>query len=239
MVKHWMLAFCFCFGWIPAAIAVENGTYIEQEVSQGAVANQPPMRGIQKIWMTPDFVRNEMNFGEQTSVAIIDLKQKKIILMPSDEKQYIEMKMEEYQRIVAMRLNQSGLNDPKAEPKLTETGEQKKIGDWQCKKILFEQGGVVPVKSELWVAKDTGIDFNVYVELMKKMGLEQMLGKLAGFVKSVQGYPIEVRTEQTVDNQKIVSTTRVLKIAIGPVDPALFKTPDGYRRIGGEKPLGN
>lgn len=221
----------------PVLRAVENGTYIEQEVVQGAVASQPAIQGLQKIWFTTDRIRNELSFGDKTSIAIIDLKEKRIVMMPSEAKQYIEMKLEEYQRIVSMRLRSAGLNDERDQPKLTPTTEQKKIGDWQCLKLVFEQGGKVPVKSELWVAKDTGLDFPAYLDLMKKLGVDQMLGKLAGFVSAIDGYPIEVNTEQVVEKQRIVSTTRVRKIVVGPMDPALFKIPAGYRRLTGESAL--
>jgi hypothetical protein len=148
------------------------------------------------------------------------------------------MKLDDYQKIVTMRIKNAGLSDPEISPKLSATGEQKKIGQWQCSKYVFEQEGRVPVKTELWVSKDTGIDFAAYLDLMKKMGMEQMLGKLASFVSSIEGYPIEVTTVQTVESQHVESTTRVQKIVVGPVDPALFKVPADYKKLGGDAPLG-
>ena len=214
----------------PAA-AVEKGTYIEQEVVTEAVKGQPAMKGVQKIWFTKDKIRNEMSYGEETSVAIIDLAADRIVLMPSEEKQYIQMKLGAYQRAVSMRLAGSGLDDPEAKPKLQNTGEKKKIGKWECVKIVFEQGGKLPIKSELWVSKDTGIDFKAYMDLMKALGMKKMLGKISGFVESIEGYPVEVKTTQSQHGQEVISTVRVKKIALGPVDPALFKIPEGYKRI--------
>lgn len=213
------------------AMAVEKGTYIEQEVVTEAVKGQPAMKGVQKIWFTKDKIRNEMSYGEETSVAIIDLAADRIVLMPSEEKQYIQMKLGAYQRAVSMRLAGSGLDDPEAKPKLQNTGEKKKIGKWECVKIVFEQGGKLPIKSELWVSKDTGIDFKAYMDLMKALGMKKMLGKISGFVESIEGYPVEVKTTQSQHGQEVISTVRVKKIALGPVDPALFKIPEGYKRI--------
>ena len=230
-----MMRFVFAFMVValvscPVA-AVEQGTYIEQEVVTEAVEGQPAMQGVQKIWFTKDKIRNEMSYGDETSVAIIDLAGDRIILMPSEEKQYIEMKLGAYQRAVSMRLAGTGLDDPEAKPKLNNTGEKKKIKDWECVKVVFEQGGKLPIKSELWVAKDTGIDFKVYMDLMKALGMKKMLGKISNFVESIKGYPVQVKTTQTQHGQKVVSTVQVIKIAIGPVDPALFKIPEGYLRI--------
>jgi len=214
----------------PAA-AVEQGTYIEQEVVTEAVKGQPAMKGLQKIWFTKDKIRNEMAYGDETSVAIIDLAADNIVLIPSEEKQYIQMKLGAYQRAVSMRLAGSGLDDPEAKPKLNNTGEKKKIGQWECVKLVFEQGGKLPIKSVLWVSKDTGIDFKAYMDLMKALGMKKILGEISGFVESIQGYPIQVKTTQTQHGQEVISTVRVTKIALGPVDPALFKIPAGYKRI--------
>jgi hypothetical protein len=216
-----------------AGWAADEGVYIEQEMNQAAVGRMPAMSGVQKIWMTATNVRNEAEFGDTTSVAIIDLVNRKIVLMPTEDKQYIEMGLDDYQKIVGMRLKSSGLQDETANPKLTPTVEQKKIGEWNCVKYVFEQGGRVPVRSELWVSKETGVDFSAYMDLMKKMGMDQALGKLSQFVTAIDGYPVEVTTEQTVESQKISSTTRVRKVVRGPVDPSLFKIPAGYKRLGG------
>ena len=213
------------------AAAVEQGTYIEQEVVTEAVEGQPAMKGVQKIWFTRDKIRNEMSYGEETSVAIIDLAADRIVLIPSEEKQYIQMKLGAYQRAVSMRLAGAGLDDPEAKPKLQNTGEKKKIGEWECVKLVFEQGGKLPIKSELWVSKDTGIDFKAYMDLMKALGMKKMLGKISSFVESIEGYPVEVKTTQTQHGQEVISTVLVTKIALGPVDPALFKIPEGYKRI--------
>ena len=213
------------------AWAVEKGTYIEQEVVTEAVKGQPAMKGVQKIWFTKDKIRNEMSYGDETSVAIIDLAADSIVLIPSEEKQYIQMKLEAYQRAVSMRLAGSGLDDPGAEPKLKNTGEKKKIGQWECVKIVFEQGGQLQIKSVLWVSKDTGVDFKAYLDLMKALGMKKMLGKISGFVESIEGYPVRVETTQSQHGQSVISTVRVTKIALGPVDPALFKIPEGYKRI--------
>ncbi|MBW1810922.1 MAG: DUF4412 domain-containing protein [Deltaproteobacteria bacterium] len=217
--------------WTGQAMAVENGTYIEQSIEIEAVTGQPAIQGVQKIWYTATHIRNEMTYGEQTSISIFDLLKKRVILIPSDEKQYIEMSLEDYHRIVAMRLASTDLAAPEAEPVLTNTNQQKKIGEWQCTKYIFEQKGKLPVKSVLWVSKDPSIDFAAYLDLLQKMGIHKMLGKMAEFVGKIEGYPIVVQTELSQKGQKVVSSQRVLKIADGPVDPKLFMIPEGYQPI--------
>ena len=45
--------------------------------------------------------------------------------------------------------------------------------------------GKLPIKSEMWVSKDTGIDFKAYMNLMKALGMEKLLGKIAEYVESI------------------------------------------------------
>ncbi len=220
----------------PRAAFAEEGTYIEQEIMIEAVAGQPAMRGLQKIWFTPTQLRNEVTYGEHSTTAIIDLNQKNIILLMSKDLHYSEMKLEQYQHLVATRLQAVGFSDPEAKPSLTRSKETRKIGEWNCVKYVFSQGGKVPVRIELWVSTETTLDFPVFLGLMKKMGLEKMLGKLTRFVTDIEGYPIEVRTEVTQHQQLVSSLYRVLKIRRQPIDAKLFSIPEGYRPLRDEIP---
>jgi hypothetical protein len=216
-----------------AAIAAEvnPGTYLEQEVVMEAVSELPSMKGVQKIWFTDQFIRSETTYEKSTSIAIFDLAGGRVLLLQPEDKRYFDMKLTDYQRIVGLRLRRAGVTDPAARPKLTSTGEQKTIGQWSCTRILFQQAGTVPIQSELWVAKDSGLDFGAFLKLMQRLGTDALLGPLAEFAGAIQGYPIEVKTTQVVSGLEVVSTTRILKIAVGPVDPTLFKVPEGYKPV--------
>jgi PHD/YefM family antitoxin component YafN of YafNO toxin-antitoxin module len=213
------------------ALAVEKGTYIEQEVVIERVEGQSAQSLLQKTWFTDKHIRSENINGDQRSVAIMDLAKKTIVLIPSDEKQYIEMKLSDYQRAVAMRLSGVKLNESDVKPKLTKTSESKKIGKWQCDKYSFEQKGAMEIEMEMWVSKDTGVDPKAYLNLIEQMGLEKTLGRLFEHVAAIDGVPIESKITQTQDDQTIVSSSKIKKIEIGPIDPALFKVPPGYKKM--------
>ena len=230
-MKATLLLFLAPWWAIASAAEVNPGTYLEQEVVMEAVSELPSMKGIQKIWFTDEFIRSETTYQENTSIAIFDLAGGRVLLLQPGDKRYFDMKLADYQRIVGLRLRRAGVTDPDAKPKLQNTGEQKTIGQWSCTRILFQQAGRVPIQSELWVAKDSGLDFGAFLKLMQKLGTDVMLGGLAEFAGAIQGYPIEVKTTQVVAGQEVVSTTRIVKIAVGPVDPALFKVPEGYQPV--------
>ena len=75
------------FLWLhPIAYAIENVTYIEQEVVQ-TLGGQPENKTIQRIWYTDSMLRFETTSGKQSAIAIFDVKSDRIYLMPTEEKQ--------------------------------------------------------------------------------------------------------------------------------------------------------
>lgn len=216
------------------ATAAEQGDYIEQTIVIESVTGQPPLTGVQKIWFTPSQLRSETTYGDKTSVTIVDLKRGRIILMPSAEKQYIEMKLADYQRLVSMRLVHTDLAKESA-PRLEKTEHQKKIAGYNCTKYVFEQAGRLPIRGELWLSAEPGVDIKTFLGMMKKMGMQAMLGRLAELADSLQGYPVELTIEQGPPGQKVTTTQRLNRVARGPVDPKLFGIPAGYTPVENEK----
>ncbi len=130
-----------------------------------------------------------------------------------------------------MRLCGAGLGKSDNKPTITKTDEKKKIGDWNCFKMMVEQTGSINIKASLWLSEDIEIGFDVYLDLIRKLGMEKVLGGLAGVLDSIKGFPVLVETTQTQFEQTVSSTSLLKKVAKGPVDPALFKLPASYKLI--------
>ena len=220
---------------ISAGALAEEGpiqaTCMEQEVVREQSADQPALKGMQRICFTERFVHNQITFGEHKSLAIMDLEQQRVVMVPGPEPQYVELPLEDYLRLVAMRLMGTGINDPEAQARLEQTDEQKQEGQWSCRKFVFTQDGRLPIRAELWVAETSQLDFEAWLKLMKRLGLTQTLGRIGGFAEQLSGVPILVRTEQTVLNRKLTTTTRILRIGLETMSADQFRVPEGYTRI--------
>ncbi|MBN2494779.1 MAG: DUF4412 domain-containing protein [Deltaproteobacteria bacterium] len=214
-----------------AARAAETGTYIEQEVIHEASQGQPAARAIQRIWFTDKHIRAETSFGEEDEVTLFDIARGRVLMLIAD-KRFVELSLADYQRIVAMRLGRTGLDAPGEDVNLEQTGQKRTIGAWKCELFRYSQGGRNALAIDLWVSQDAGLGFAAYLELMRRLGQEDTLGRLSDFADRVPGFPVELRIEQTVFGQKLVSTSRARKIATGPTDPSLFELPAGYQRLG-------
>lgn len=215
----------------PAHAEQPTMTCIEQEVVRERAEDQPAVKGLQRICFTDEQISNEIRFGDKRSLALIDLDAGRIALIPGAKPEYVELPLSDYLRLVAMRLEGTGLNDPEVQPRLVTTDEQKRIGDWQCRKLQFEQDGRMKIRAELWIAKDTPLDFAAWAALMDRLGVLDALGRIGKVADGIQGLPIEVRTEQIMTDQKLVTTTRVTRISTEPVGADTFRVPANLERV--------
>ncbi len=206
-------------------------TCIEQVVVRERAEDQPALKGQQRICFTDKQISNEIRFGDKRSLALIDLDAGRIAVIPGAKPEYVELPLADYRRLVAMRLEGSGLNDPEAQPRLVTTDEQRRIGNWQCRKLVFEQDGLMKIRSELWVALDAPIDFAAWSALMDGLGLLGSLGRIGQVAGQIEGLPIEVRTEQTITDQRLITTTRVERISTEPIGADTFRIPTDYLRV--------
>lgn len=215
----------------PAATGTQ-ALYIEQEIVHQAVAGRPEMVGLQKTWMAEGKIRNEVRFGEEPrSILLVDMARKRVVLIPSDEKQYVQLSLDAYREMVSMRLRGYGLDPSGPQPVLQATGETRRIGEWNCSGYLFRQEGKLDLKLRMWIAADTRADFAAYLRMTKQLGLEDALGQLAGFAEQLPGFPIEVQMEMIHHGQKVSSRHRVRAIQARKAEPGLFEIPPDYERI--------
>lgn len=209
----------------------ETATCIYQDVVRELSKGQPALKGTQRICFTPTAVRNETTYSKYTTVAIVDLKAGEISLIPGNQHQYAQMHLVDYRKLVKMRLGAVGLDDPDLKASLAKTQKEKTIRSWTCHLYTFEQGGKIPVKGDIWIAHDTGVDFSQWFNLMDKLGLLSSMGSLGKQAAELDGLPISVRIEQTVFDQRLVTTTEVTSIKTDQPIGDLFTIPAGYKRI--------
>jgi hypothetical protein len=208
-----------------------SATCMEQEVVREQSMGQPALKGLQRICFSERFVRNQITFGEHESLAIMDLEKQRVVMVPGPEPQYVELPLKDYLRLVTMRLKGTGINDPEAKAGLERTDEEKQVGKWSCRKFVFTQDGRLPIRSELWVAETSQLDFAAWLRLMERLGLTQTLGRIGGFAEQLGGVPILVRTEQTVLDRTLTTTTRILHISLEAMSADQFRAPEGYTRL--------
>jgi hypothetical protein len=213
------------------ALAETAVVCLEQEVIREQVEGQPALKGQQRVCFDDRRIRNEMVWGNLRTVAIFDLTADRVQLIPGADPEYVELSLPDYRRLVALRLRGIGLNDETDPPRLRPSGETRQISGFACRKLEYEQAGRLPVRAELWVTRDSQVDFGAWLRLMSTMGLLEPLGRLGTLADQIDGLPVEVRADQMVAGQRLVTTTRLLRITQEAAGDALFELPAGLTRI--------
>lgn len=109
-------------------------------------------------------------------------------------------------------------------PKITDTGKQEKVGDYNTEIYTVESDRG---KVTLWVTKDVPNYAAIKEEMKKLQALQAMSGKAETDTSKVDGVPVKV--EAVVDGKTI--TTNMVSIKQDQVDDAEFQTPADYKEM--------
>lgn len=111
-------------------------------------------------------------------------------------------------------------------PKLQPTGKKEKIGEYECEIFTTNLGAITVT---YWIAKDFPNFQAVLAELDKfQSGAISAMGK--GSMPALKDFPgMMMKTEIDVSGKKTVTT--LVSAKEENVDPAIFKTPAGYKEV--------
>jgi hypothetical protein len=116
---------------------------------------------------------------------------------------------------------------------VTETGETKKIGSWNCSKYIIDMDmGMMKAKSEAWASADLKVDYNVYFTMANAM-MANMPGfdKLAQEMKKVKGVIVYQESTTKVMGQDMKSTVEVLEYSEKGAPAGTYEIPAGYKKV--------
>ena len=126
------------------------------------------------------------------------------------------------------------------EAAVTETGETRRIGGWNCRKYLLDLsvpvGNAAPpmvTKSELWTTAEIEVDARLYSGLAnlfvsRRPGAREALAEL----ERIKGFPV-----LRVDRSELMGSVRetsleLLEVTKGTPPAGTYEIPPGYRRAG-------
>ncbi len=111
-------------------------------------------------------------------------------------------------------------------PKLTATGKKEKINGYDTEEYTTSIGAM---KMSYWVAPNYPDYKSVLSEMMKfqKGSLSSVTKGMAPAAEDFTGMPIRTR----MDNGARTTTTTLVSVTSGTVDPKEFNIPDGYKEL--------
>jgi hypothetical protein len=239
------------------AAAARADVYMKQKVHTGEVKimgqTQPEKDVISVFWLGENKARTDNEDGKST----ILLGDKKVLYMLDHNKmQYAEMPMDLEKMIDEAMAGEAGDDPETAEAKkkmpafmknmmkgvmgsmsakVTETGETKKVGNWNCRKYLIDMnmmGG--EMKSEAWATEDIKVDAGFYFTAGNAMLAGQPgFDKIVKEMQKVKGVIVYQTGAMKMMGAEVVTTTEVLECTDKAAPAGTYDIPAGYKKVKG------
>ncbi len=205
--------------------------------------SQPAEESIREIWIGKDKVRT--NEGDQST--LLDTTNNTVTSLDHTTRSYSVMKPGDFKGSLQSAMGEEGQSEEASmamegldrmpggmmsafKMSVTETGERKKIGDWNSTKYLMGIGmGVSSSEAEVWATRDIKVDMEVYHAMAKSfMADGGIMGDVVKELEKIQG--VHVLTISTADimGLKVKSTEELLEVKHVPVPSDFFQVPAGY-----------
>jgi len=230
--------------------------YMKQKVHTGSFTimgqTQPEKDEIVVYWMAKDRARTD-NGDKTSSIFLLDKgilyqldHQKKTCReMPLNVNLAIDEavadKGKEAQEFAELAKEMAEAFTEGMEIKVTETGEKKKIGSWNCRKYIIESKMAFgDTKSEAWATEDLKMDPKLYLTVSNAMmagnpGFSQMMDKIFKEMSRVKGVIVYQLNKTKAMDTEMTSTMELLEFDDKTPPPGLYEVPAGYKVIKGAK----
>ncbi|NTV80373.1 MAG: hypothetical protein HGA24_03005 [Candidatus Aminicenantes bacterium] len=233
------------------AVQARADVYMKQKTHTGAFTvmgqSQPEKDEIMVFWLGAGKARTDTEgksmlfFSDKKVLIGIDHAEKTYSEIPMDFDKMFEEAAEgetEEEKAEAKKMAQmmKGMAQGmmgSMKVSVTETGETKKIGSWNCRKYLIDMDmGMMKAKSESWASEDLKVDYNVYFTMANAM-MANMPGfdKLVQEMKKVKGVIVYQTSTSKVMGQDMTSTTEVLEYSDKSAPAGTYDIPAGYKKV--------
>jgi len=217
---------------MPGALqAGTDGFYIEQITKTGGMMGQPPTEQQATMYLTPSKVK--MVQGTDSEV-IFDSAAKMLTVVSHAKKEYYVVGEEDFKSMMAMGMAMMEGMMGDAQPTVEKTGEKKKIGEWNCEKVVMKLSGQMSMTQEMWITKDTDISMEDYLAMAEAIGQTGMMKKFMDEMKKIDGYPIQSKMTMNVMGQNVETESLVQVIKKETFANTVFTAPETYTKKEGD-----
>ena len=251
-----ILAFAALVFFVFAAVPARADIYMKQKTHTGAFKmmgqTQPEKDDIMVFWLAENKARTDQEAGNTSSILI---GEKKILYMiDHNKKQYSEMPLDLDKMFEEAAAPEAGEDPEVAEAKkkmpgfmknlmkgamgsmsakVTETGETKKIGSWNCRKYLVEMDmGMGKSVAEAWATEDLKIDYGLYFTSANAMLANQPgFDKIVKEMQKVKGVIVYQTSTVKMMGSEVTSTTELLECSDKSAPAGNYDIPAGYKKV--------
>ncbi len=208
---------------------------------------QPAEESLREVWIGKDRARIDEE-GQSTLVdlknntmTLLDHETRTFTILPMDdligsmhasmEAQMAEEAMSPEER-QAMEMFKGMAEQMMGSFKMTvtETGERKKIGQWNTRKYQVETSmGMGTSKAEVWATRDIDLDTDIYRTMAQAFMAEGSgMGEAAKEMEKIKGVHVLTVSTSQVFGTTVKNTEELLEVKKMPLSADLFQIPSGY-----------
>lgn len=185
------------------------------------------------VWISKDKMRQ--NEGADSSILIrLDLN--KIYALDHAKKTYAEIDLPiDLENILPAQAKQM-FQMMQVSTKVTDTGETKKIKDWNCRKYFIDvsismMGMNMPMTMEIWTSKDVDIDLEAYKKFsMELLAMNPFTKDLPEEFKKVEGYPVLTKGSIQMMGSESKYQEEVVSVEKKDAPASTYDLPQGYTK---------
>ncbi|MFZ5572958.1 MAG: hypothetical protein ACOZF0_21365 [Thermodesulfobacteriota bacterium] len=208
---------------------------------------QPAKDANQETWITDNMVRTD----EAGKSTILRLDQKRVYFIDHQKKTYTDMplgveKMAEQavmqdesmsaeEKQQAMQFMQGMMKGmAKIQVTVTETGERKKIGKWNCTKYLQKMTTAMgPSDSEIWATRDIKINTDLLNKMqaagmMMMPGMQDSISEVVKEMKKINGVSVLSTSTAVMMNTRVKTTHELVDYMEKKAPSDWYALPKGY-----------
>ncbi len=246
----WALLACGFFAFSTAAHAdvyMKYRSHTEAFEVMGRV--QPAEETIREVWIGKD--RARLDEGEQST--LLDMKTNVLTILDHVEKTYTvvqqgdllgsmqasmeaamaeEGQTEEGRKAMEMFRGMTEGMMGSFKMSVTETGEKKKIGNWNATKYVVNTTmGVGSSRSEVWATQEIDVDTEIYRTLARMFMAEgSAMGDAFKEMEKIRGVHVLTVSTSDVMGAKVKNTEELLEVKQKAAPADHYTVPSGYAR---------
>ncbi|MFQ6083127.1 MAG: DUF4412 domain-containing protein [Candidatus Aminicenantia bacterium] len=181
-------------------------------------------------WMSKDKYRNDSG---QESSFIVRLDKNKIYHLDHTKKSY---------SMIDLPVDLSKILPPQAQQMMqmfkmtaavTDTGETKKIKDWNCRKYLVDlKGAMMSMNMEIWATKDLELDYETYQKFSDSvMSLNPMFKDIFDEIKKIDGYRVLSFSTVSIMGTSYKVSEEIIDVQEKSAPSGTYDIPEGYTQV--------
>jgi hypothetical protein len=212
------------------------------DATQTMGITQPAKDVVSEIWITDKGFRSDA--PEHSTIMLAN--EQKMIVINHNAKTYMEQPLTMDEMMGAggekqtpeekAAMNQMMQKMMKMDTAVTETGEQKTINGWKCRKYIVKiNSGMGAITNEVWATEDLKVDKEVYDQLTNRAlasmpGLQDSVASMRKEMEKIKGVQVLTVSNFMMMNQPHKTTTELLELKEKKAPRNIFDIPAGYTK---------